>query len=419
MAEAKLNRSEVEDNICLVLNGQHELCGLPPFKFGKYHAVEPSPGVWDVLLEGPNQVVQQTTVEGLAAAISKYCRFSINDPAYRMRTGGYLDLAKCWLYAVDKIEHPPPMRELSEDGLCFHRLPFDIATDWPDDGCPLFEEMLSRTSNSDALCAFIGSLFFDEADREQYLYFYGDANSGKSKLTELLFEVLGQSAGVKSVPDTRDRFWSADLVGKRLVAFHETARVTFPQSGYFKQLCGGDRIPMEIKGGRSFTAKINTKFMFVSNEEVILSGHAADLRRCIPCHVTSYEGEPLPGKEYMRRLREEAPNILGWCKWIYQKDCGEHGRIPVKRELIEHLADLANEEFERLIQNYFEFDPLVATNAATIMNVLIKHEKEYRNSRKLNKFYEYLTGNHPVEKKKEKGGPRMFHGLKVKGTIWH
>ena len=155
--------------------------------------------------------VVRYVVEGeLAADILTYTKdYFFHDENFHLTAEEALSAARYWIMeSKPLLEEPVAVREKSNPGLCFHRLSFDFHEEATLENTLLFAEFLSRTSNHEALCAFIGSLFVPKSDRQQYVYLYGSGGDGKGSLTRLLAKVLGKSYETVFADNAENRFWT-------------------------------------------------------------------------------------------------------------------------------------------------------------------------------------------------------------------
>jgi hypothetical protein len=370
--------------------------GSAPFP-AKYHVVRDSGQHRLLLREGDEQVVAYSTSQELASDIIRYLRtwYSHADE-YKLTPEKADSVARYFIMIAEPLsEEPPPFREKSEEGLCFQRLSFDAASEWYNRDMPLFSDFLDRTSNSDALCAFIGSLFYPQADRQQYLYLHGAGGEGKGAIVRLLADIFGRSfRSEDATMATNNRFWTAGLLGKRLVAFPDTNFASFLRTGLLKSLTGGDAVRMERKNQDPGSSKLTAKFMFVSNKTPDISGESADTRRIIYCSMLPKKLEHDP--QYQEKLWLEAPTIISFCKAAYRQVCPTHGLIPVDKEQLDFLVDDNDEEFETAFETYFKKEPGTAgITRAQFRAALRQHG--YNNNMWIADFKAYLARVHGIK----------------------
>jgi len=216
-------------------------------------------------------------------------------------------------YIMNRIEPlkeaPKILLDKNTPGLCWHRVPFELE---PQKECPpTWKEMIDRTTNADALCQWIGQLFFPDSPKSNYVWIYGDGQNGKGTMVRMLQKVLGPTYASEEVPDRGSRrFWTSNLVGKRLVVFPDCSCTLFPSGGFFRALTGDDHVRIEVKHGPTYSLALAAKFMFLSNEAPALEDVKADLRRAIICHigrVTNFF------ENYEQLLWSEIEQFIGYC----------------------------------------------------------------------------------------------------------
>lgn len=260
-------------------------------------------------------------------------------------------IAKSVIYEARLLDKmPPALLTKSEPGLAFHRLPFDIE-DVENPVMPVFEELLGRASSPDALCAFIGSIFSPKADRQQYLWIYGAGENGKSSLMRFLGSLLGPAYHADEVEMSRDKYWTSAFVGRRLVAFPDCNSPCFPRSARFKGLTGSDAIRIEGKYDKAFSTTLDCKFMFLSNEELIISGEKADTRRAIYVKLAPISGRPDP--KYDEKLLGEAKSIIAHCLAVYKKYAPNNESLPIQNP--EEITQIMDDQMQGMLESGFEF----------------------------------------------------------------
>ncbi len=208
-----------------------------------------------------------------------------------------------------------------------------------------------RCSQPDALCAFIGSLFYPEADRQQYLYLHGDGLDGKGALLRFLYILFGPAAEALQPRANGDKFWNMKLYGKRLILFSDCEDFKFFGSPDFKCITGNDPIYFEEKGKMGFSAIPACKVIAASNYKPNITSQRSDLRRLIYIDV-----EPIPEgavvAHFEKLLLEESAGIIAHCKAVYERECApEHG--PIKADMATNIAAEAEEFFISLFHRYF------------------------------------------------------------------
>ena len=332
----------------------------------KLHLKEDIQGEKIILYELPNKVLRVVKDKLVHSRLARY--LLNNEFVYTLPNGQpvkttmpnqfsaktIINLVNLWIMHKEELSeelHGDIKVLAHRDDPCytFNRLDF-VFEDGP---CPTWDEMMSRTSDKKALMAFIGSIFEPLSDRQQYLWLYGEGGNGKGSIQKFLRRILGSAHRAKST-DNINQFWSSDLVGKRLADFADTNNFAFIKTGLFKQLTGGDPVPVQYKHKDGFDAELNIKTMFSSNEKPEITRKRSDLRRAIfvtfgPIETKNY----LPTDIYDAKLWEERAAFLYKCSQVYRECCPNHGTIPVKSEQTMDLVHENEELWYSIVERHF------------------------------------------------------------------
>ena len=236
---------------------------LPAFK-RRFHVVQNAPGVYSVIEELEQGVVHTVPLAEVRKALVQYTSSELaGKKAFAWTVSQAQAAAEFWCAVTAPIPEPPAVRWADEDGLTFSRLPWTYRPEVADEAMPIFGELMRRVTNAPALMEWIGSLFDPEADRQQYVWIYGQGQNGKGALMRFLAKVLGHSYRSMQPPNGSDSHWTSALLGARLVAFPDCNAYGFPATGLFKSLTGGDSVMISSRAnsfsrpmrGRSFRAK--------------------------------------------------------------------------------------------------------------------------------------------------------------------
>jgi hypothetical protein len=366
-----------------------------------------------ILEEHPDRVVCQVIDTVVIETIYNYCYTSLSMlPGADVTFRGAEDVMKLWAAMTLPLEEKPvSVSEKSYDGLTFKRLPFDApAADI--DPPPYFASFLSRCSQPEAVAAFLGSLLYPDADRQQYLFLYGPGQDGKSSIARFLLELLGDAVQSLQPKTAGDRFWNMKVYGKRLVMFTDCPDTPFFRSSEFKALTGNDPMYFEEKGRMGFTALPSCKVLVASNWRPDISGQKADLRRLIYAEMA-----PLPDGEaivpnFDALLTGEAEDIVRYCKAVYERECPDHGAIPC--ELAHNVAAQNDEDDGSLFERYFEVDE-GATMQGQVMSRVLDHAgiKNGREKKRLREVWGRMFG---IRFRRGKQG-NTYHGLRLRSDM--
>jgi hypothetical protein len=341
-----------------IINSMHGVKGLKTPDFPRrFHVLTDDQGSRVPIEELDGQVCKYVKEMEVSNAILSYCHRVLGGvgPA----AIDYGDAVKCmqmWRGLTEPLDRDSikPVVQKSTDSKCWHRLPWDLPRE-PGE-TPTFDELFSRMKENQApLMAWIGSLFIPEADRQQYVWMYGDGQNGKGRLVNFLARCMGPSYGSEVPPAKHgdSRFWTAGLMGKRLIAFPDCTMYSFPTQGIFKSLTGGDKQRIERKGCDSFSADLDCKFIFLSNTEPTLTGSTADRRRVIFISMAPIEAAPIPQAKYDGMLWDEGPDFLAKCIAEYRRLSPDHGAIPTTTIGIDEIVSEAEMPIVNFIRRYF------------------------------------------------------------------
>lgn len=325
--------------------------GLPNFP-KRYYAATLDEGLRIILRDVGDGLVLVSNRDAVAEDLIEFAA-SIKDASWLLDWRSATQAADVWLHMAKPIPLPPAYRWADEPEhlLTFSRLP------WTNQLCgptPTWDKLLSRLSNADAFKAWLGSLFIEEANHQQYVWLHGIGGEGKGAIDRFLNKVLGRAYRSEEPPHAGDKFWTYFLIGSRLVTFADCNAKGFPATGKFKSLCANDAVRCEVKGGKAFTTRLGCRFIFYSNERPALSTEAADMRRVIYCEFERLAEGFRPEPTFEERLWAEGGDFLGKCINAYKLGNHEHGPISTETEDIQawaatqeaHLEDIFSENFE-------------------------------------------------------------------------
>lgn len=389
----KLTRSELINLFCDAIS-RMPWCELRPEFPRVYHVTIDHMGVRSLLEEEPGQVMALRSDTAMADTLMDYSRaigLSLDVSSSTAR-----EIVTTWKALQKPIDEKiiAPVREKSEPGYCWHRLAFDLAPG----ATPHFDELMSRTTNAMALKAFIGSLLLEKSDRQQYVWIWGEGRNGKGSLAAFLHRILGPAYRSEAVKAAQSNFWTAGLVGSRLVVFPDCTEYRFPTTGIFKMLTGGDAVRIERKGRDPSTAELCCKFMFLSNNKPEITSSTADMRRAIYCEMKELEaGTTIKSRDtYGSWLDGEAAAFLYACKLAYEQLTDDHGPIGVEAEAIADVIAASEEHYAEMFERIFEVVPsgeLDEKRAVqrTALNRVCSMYYGMRGSWEIKRFNDYLS----------------------------
>jgi hypothetical protein len=401
----------------ILLKKPAALIAYPPFK-DAFLVMCDGEGNRKFLQEFEDGVVRVVTPQFVRSRVARYIydclpgKFLTRDQVW-LTTKDIDEVVEKWASIVDSLQAlPVAFRQKSEPGLTFSRLPFDFAAPLELDACPVSKALLERLGgdNSDALAAWIGSLFDASSDCQQYVWIYGEGGNGKSTLGWLIEKIFGSAYISTYAPSKKDNFWEKSLLGKRIVVFPDCNDYWFVTSGRFKSLTGGDQVKIEGKGKDAYSARLDAKCLFFSNAAPSIKGTAADMRRAIFCRA-----KPLEEKDRIINFREllwaEAPVFFGACIGYYQKNCSNNCPIETAKDQVSDLIADNEEWMESLFHTYFTTSP-GSKVAGTILKRIYFDER--LNNHQICEFKEWMKRNCGVSIKRELEGTQkhtFYNGI--------
>lgn len=156
-----------------------------------------------------------------------------------------------------------------------YRFTYQIHASYLDDtseiSCPTFEQFCKTSLDGDPdkrqlLLEFIGYICTDTNAGKCAMFLKGQPNSGKSVIAAFISRLFDAEV-VSNIPlhQLGDRFFRAELFGKKLNAAGEIAGRTLKDISIFKCITGNDRITGEFKGRDPFYFTPRCKLLFSGN----------------------------------------------------------------------------------------------------------------------------------------------------------
>lgn len=137
--------------------------------------------------------------------------------------------------------------------------------------CPEFEQFCQTSLDVDPakrqlLLEFIGYICTDSNSGKCAMFFKGQPNSGKSVIASFIARLFDTEL-VSNIPlhQLGDRFFRAELSGKKLNVAGEIAGRALKDISIFKSITGNDRIVGEFKGCKPFYFIPQCKLLFSGN----------------------------------------------------------------------------------------------------------------------------------------------------------
>jgi phage/plasmid-associated DNA primase len=299
-------------------------------------------------------------------------------------------------------EKVKPFAFKSDPELTFCRIPFDPI---PEAGMPeRWANFLKNFTNVNAICMWVGSLFFEHSDRSQYLWLYGKGGNGKSTMARVISKLLGDFVRFEQAPAKDDKYWSAGLQNKRLIVIDDCNNYGFVKTGLFKSLTGSSKVRVEDKFCKAFDTDLDCKFLFTSNELPMVSDDVADQRRIIFASALNnqvFDYDP----SFESGLAESLPGFVSYCMDLYSLNCHDGRPVPTDNKEALQLAEIFDEEVSAWLENVGEFKTECFTPVAEFRSVLSQTRLNPRH------VYKYLE-NQGVVRVVHKFGEKPAKALK-------
>lgn len=355
-------------------------------------------------------VVELCDQETLERAIAAYVTMRVTHTAYAFTPRQIKECAAFWRLHTVEQEEPKPFLWPREKGMGYRRLPWELGVG----PTPTWDRLLAKMSNAEAFRAWVGSLFVQDSDMQQYVWIHGEGNDGKGSINRFLARVFGASYFAGQPPAKGDKFWGYyALIGKRLVVFPDCDDAKFVRSSLFKSLTGGDPIAVEQKKGALFTYKSRAKFLAFSNVRPELSSAKADMRRVIYCEFDA-SAPLIVCDDFEGDLEREGGAFLSACLELYSKQYPRRGGITSDDDTalqVEAWASTFEEEFEDAFEYHFKYDSKLQSKSEPI-SVQQRIKAAFPGSKnQQTAFREWMKRKYKIDKK----------GIKENGkvTYWY
>lgn len=168
------------------------------------------------------------------------------------------------LETSELMEHDPSYRFTYQVHASYLENPSEVS-------CPAFERFCKTSLDGNAmkrelLLEVIGYICTDTNAGKCALFFKGQPNSGKSVVSSLAARLFDKEL-VSNIPlhQLADRFFRAELAGKKLNVAGELAGRALRDISIFKSITGNDRIAGEFKGRDPFYFTPRCKLLFSGN----------------------------------------------------------------------------------------------------------------------------------------------------------
>lgn len=417
----KRKSKDIHYNIAAAMSG--ERLGWHPFHV-KLHRWVDHMGVSVPYEEGDDGIVRKIADDRIHHFIAKYWREILTGGDRPIILGRFsaddlLKTRKLWLgLSKERREKFLCLGWKSELRPALHKMPFDPmpAALGPDESCPLFSELMSRTSNYQTLMGWIGSLFDEHSQRQQYAWIYGAGGNGKSALVRVLMNALGPVAASENPPTKDAKHWTCGLSNKRLVVFPDCNNVRFVTSGDFKQLTGEDPVRMEPKNKPVYHEYIDAKFLIISNDRPNISSTKADLRRVLFFSIGDLPDSAKVGN-FESRLAAEAPAFLSLCWDEYRAQSKGNPRyefVARDQNEINSVVEDTEHEMEAFVCGYLNvvhYELTVPQNARKYVEahkmIELMTDSGFKTEYERRRLRDYMERKHGITRTKIRVGESM------------
>lgn len=319
----------------------------------KYHVVLMEDNSRHIVRELKDKVVEYVSQEHIVSMyLTKAVEDAKSNPSIPTRIGEAQEIVNKFKNVAKAIQEPKKVAFLSDPAMCFKRLPFDYDPNKSDYHHPTWCSLLNNIeSNVNAFMSFIGSLFVEEADRQTYLWMVGEGGDGKGSVIRFLERVFGGGVCVAlTTPhnESAKDSWNARLVGKKIGFFSECSNYSFPTTGHFLSLSGGDSIPVNPKYVKPYTIRNDMRFIFASNKDPSIDSSPAAQRRIVLVEFKNSSDRVMTiDPDFENKLFAEAHSFINHCMSHYYESYPKHTAIVCEdHSAIDELSANNEADFE-------------------------------------------------------------------------
>lgn len=326
----------------------------------KYGIVEESGGTRHLVQLLDGMQIAPISETALVSDVLVMCnKFSSYNEEYFITTQDAISIKNRILYSSKPIISPPVCAFKSYDGYCYKRLDFDFDEKFKGNFKTWDIILENIGSGKKSFINFVGSLFFENACSQNYLWVWGEGGEGKSSIIRFLQRVFGEKACVSLSPPSKDSSaekWNTRLLGKRIGFFPDCANADFVQSSHFKGLTGGDGISIEPKFKEVFTVKNSCRFIFASNVKPRITAEKWSLRRIVYVEFKPRETVKITvDPEFEDKLWSERYSFIQYCMASYVLAYPNFASMGGEDEdgIVAELARSNSQEFEDFFDEWF------------------------------------------------------------------
>lgn len=383
----------------------------------RFFVVEPEPHMRHIIQQVAHGVAKYVEPQAVVNNLLTHISNIEVGTAYELTHAEAVECVKFWMATTSPVKMPEYLGEKNSSALCFQRLSFNYS-DAPSE-TPVLDEFMSRCTNADAIRQFVGSLTVETSSRFQYLWLFGGGGEGKGSFGRGLTGIFGSGAVTMTVPrsDGQKQFLAYSIRGRRLCIFPECSNFAFPSDPLFKQFTGGDHVWFEQKGKMGFSAPLNCKFIFFSNERAGVQGTDANTRRLIYSEI-SKPTVKYSSTIYDALISAEMPSFIIKCRELYLEKCPMNEDIQFNDEKTRELLDFNEERFEVLTEKWIDIGQDYTITAMEMNDIRVAEKlsnTEYRH------WVEYMRTKFGIVTQVQRFGKKLqrkWVGIKIKPRTW-
>ena len=186
--------------------------------------------------------------------------------------------------------------------------------------CRRWLDFVDETFAGDAaaisrLQEIFGYCLLPDCRLERFFLLYGDGDSGKSTVAEILHALLG-GRNVSAVPleDFGRRFGLAQMIDKLANIVFDSAEIDQAGEGPLKAIVSGEPVCIDRKHLPAITARLTCKLIFVSNSLPAFRDTSTGLwRRVLILRFSHVMPKDRQDKTLKMKLKHELPGIAHWA----------------------------------------------------------------------------------------------------------
>ncbi|WP_186648950.1 DUF5906 domain-containing protein [Fluviispira vulneris] len=289
---------------------------------------------------------------------------------------------------------------------------------------PTLQELLSRCTDSEYLCAILWLMFCGKKT-PYVVYLYGEGGEGKSSFTGFLTRMLGEA--ITATFDSNNNFSNIGMFNKALILLSENVNCRLLQKSEVKALTGDSYVSIEPKGKDRFSAKLSGLLMVDSNTLPLLEGENYEFRRLRLFRFSQFKCNTEIDKEtYENMLSENFNDFLNHCRICYEK-LGGANTVPASPAQIAEFGSLkdlaaitASKNLWRQVKKagHYELDSHGTVDEAGFYQALSTcgNLRELRKSYADRDLFSYLRTQHGVVR--EKGRIKGISVVAPEGTYF-